>query len=94
MYELTTLLRKKVRVITTDARLFEGVLEGSDKQSNLVLGHCIERVVGGGDYQQLELGVYFLRGGMVVCVGEIDDKEDINWKNVTGEKLRDTKNPL
>lgn len=96
MYELTSILHKRVRVITTDGRLFEGVLQGCDKQSNVVISSCVERVIDEDDEdnQELDLGIYFLRGGMVVCVGEIDDDEKIDWLKIKGATLKDTKNPL
>lgn len=42
----------------------------------------------------LLLGVYLLRGGSVVCIGEVDEMADIEWMKVTGDELKDTKNPL
>ncbi|EGV61519.1 snRNP Sm protein [Yamadazyma tenuis] len=91
-------LYKKVRVITTDARLFEGKLEGIDNATNIVISNCIERIarVKGTDdkYQQLDMGLYMLRGGTVVCIGEVDESIPVDWENLTGDKLKDTKNPL
>lgn len=88
---------EQVRIISTDARLFEGKLEGYDNSTNIVVSNCIERIVkvegSAEEYQQLDLGVYLVRGTNVVCVGEVDET-DVNWPEVVGHKLKGTKNPL
>lgn len=78
-------------VLTTDARMFEGILEGFDNSTNIVLSTCIERIVGP-EYQQLEMGVYMIRGTNVVCIGAVE--RDVKWEEVNGDKLKGTKNPL
>lgn len=84
-----------MRVITTDARLFEGLLLSFDHSTNLVLAHTVERLVyPDGENQTLLLGVYLFRGGSVVCVGEVDELADVDWMQVHGEELKGTKNPL
>lgn len=52
---------------------------------------CIERIVGP-EYQQLEMGVYMIRGTNVVCIGAVE--RDVKWEEVKGDKLKGTKNPL
>ncbi|KAM9899290.1 hypothetical protein OXX80_006957 [Metschnikowia pulcherrima] len=95
MSALKEYLEKKVRVITTDARLFEGTLSSFDHSTNIILSDTIERVIyPDGENQMLSLGVYLLRGGSVVCVGEVDELADIDWMEIHGEDLKDTKNPL
>lgn len=48
---------------------------------------------GGEDAQEIELGVYVIRGDSVVCVGEIESKVD--WTTInTACELKGTKNPL
>lgn len=83
-----------MRVITTDARLLEGVLAGFDKSTNVILLKCSEWVIGGGvEAQEIELGVYVVRGDSVVCVGEVENKVD--WASVNAvAELKGTKNPL
>ena len=86
-------------VITTDARSFVGTLEGYDKSTNILLSNCIERIIypeEDEENQEVPLGLYLLRGGNVVCVGEIDADLDskIDWLKVQGSVLKDTKNPL
>lgn len=95
MSSLKDYLGKKIRVVTTDARLFEGKLESFDHSTNIVISGTIERVIYPDDENEaLQLGVYLLRGGNVVCVGEVDESIDIDWMTVKGEELKDTKNPL
>lgn len=89
-----------MRIITTDARLFEGILQGFDKSTNIVVSDCIERVIAEPDdeegNQELELGLYMMRGGNIVCIGEIDESVDslVDWSKIRGDVLKDTKNPL
>lgn len=84
-----------MRVVTTDARLFEGKLESFDHSTNIVISSTVERVVYKDDENQLlPLGVYLLRGGSVVCIGEIDETVELDWMEVKGEDLKGTKNAL
>lgn len=81
--------------MTTDARLFEGTLLSYDHSTNIVLGDTIERIVyPEEENQMLSLGVYLLRGGTVVCVGQVDEGTQVDWMNVKGQELKRTKNPL
>lgn len=60
-----------------------------------MISQTIERVIYPDDENdELQLGVYLLRGGSVVCVGEIDESVDINWNSVKGDDLKNTRNPL
>lgn len=87
---------EKVRIISTDARLFEGILEGYDNSTNIIIAHCIERIVEaeGEENQEIPLGLYVMRGGNIVCIGEVDETIPINWEEIHGEELKGTKNPL
>ena len=93
-YPSTNHCLEQVRVLTTDARLLEGVLAGFDKSTNVILLGCSEWIIGGGDdAQEIELGVYMIRGDSVVCVGEVESKVD--WATFkTAYELKGTKNPL
>lgn len=95
MSSLKDFLGKKIRVVTTDARLFEGKLESFDHSTNIVISETIERVIYPDEENEtLQLGVYLLRGGNVVCAGEIDESIEVDWANINGDELKDTKNPL
>ncbi|UVC54282.1 U6 snRNA-associated sm-like protein [Theileria orientalis] len=66
-------IESNVFVISVDGRVFVGVLKGFDQLTNLVLYNCLERVYHPeAPVEELELGVYILRGDNVVLVGEVD----------------------
>lgn len=97
MSSLKDFLEKKIRVITTDARLFEGTLQGFDNSTNLIISGCIEIIIypeEEEENQEIPLGLYLMRGGSIVCIGEVDDTIDTDWKTVKGQTLKGTKNPL
>lgn len=91
---LLTILAR-VRVITTDGRLFEGILESFDHSTNIIISNTLELLVyPDGENQIIPLGVYLLRGGNVVCIGEVDTSIETEWMAVHGCQLKSTKNPL
>lgn len=100
MIGLLTYCLEKVRIITTDARLFEGILQGFDKSTNIIVSNCVERIIypeeEEEENQEIPLGLYMMRGGNIVCVGEIDEEKEksVDWKEVKGHILLGTKNPL
>lgn len=81
--------------MTTDGRLFEGTLESFDHSTNIIISNTVEQLIyPDGENQTIPLGVYLLRGGNVVCVGEVDTSVEMDWMNIHGEELKSTKNPL
>ncbi|KAK6461547.1 hypothetical protein DFJ63DRAFT_185137 [Scheffersomyces coipomensis] len=99
MSDLKDYIEKRVRVISTDARLFEGILQGYDKSTNIILSDCIERIIypePEEENQEIPMGLYLMRGGNIVCVGEVDEQQDdeLDWMKIKGENLKGTKNPL
>ncbi|KAK7677983.1 hypothetical protein QCA50_019065 [Cerrena zonata] len=97
MSALKEFLTKKVRIITTDARLFEGILDGFDNSTNVIITQCIERLIYPDDEnQEIKIGLYLMRGTNIVCIGEIDEEIDsnIDWLKEHGQILKGTKNPL
>lgn len=90
---------EKVRVITSDARMFEGILLGFDNSTNIIISNCIERIIypeNEEENEEIPLGLYVMRGGNIVCVGEVDTEADglVDWSKVKGADLKKTKNPL
>ncbi|KAG5417812.1 lsm8 [Candida metapsilosis] len=90
-----------IHVITTDARFFEGVLEGFDKNTNIILSNSIERIIYRAEdtnesNESIPSGVNIMRGMEIVCIGEINDElyGKINWEEMRGLPLKTTKNPL
>ncbi|CAD1809368.1 LSM domain family protein [Candida parapsilosis] len=101
MSELASFVGKKVHVITTDARFFEGILEGFDKNTNIILSNSIERLIHSTQEsdeanEAIPSGVNIMRGNEIVCIGEIDEEvyTKINWETIKGHPLKTTKNSL
>lgn len=93
---LTSLIRyvEQVLIITSDGRTLTGVLCGVDQATNVILSEAEERIFTTGEKVQLEaLGLYLLRGENIAIIGEVDKEidEKINWENVTGDSIRETK---
>ncbi|KAF8186999.1 hypothetical protein K438DRAFT_1595901 [Mycena galopus ATCC 62051] len=68
---------RRVIVILQDGRVIVGVLAGFDQKSNVVLSDSKERIysmdVG---VEEVPLGLYLVKGDMIVLIGEIDDAVD------------------
>lgn len=77
--------------------MFEGNLEGFDNSTNVVISNCIERILKlkqQEEFEEFSIGIHLIRGTNVVCVGEIEETEKINWSEMIGNPLKGTKNPL
>jgi U6 snRNA-associated Sm-like protein LSm8 len=59
------LLNRSVSVITSDGRVIIGILKGFDQSINLVLDDSFERVFTLNGVEQVNLGVYIIRGDNV-----------------------------
>ncbi|CAK9441477.1 uncharacterized protein LODBEIA_P53450 [Lodderomyces beijingensis] len=98
MSDLKTFIGKKINVITTDARYFEGILEGFDKTTNIVLSNSVERIIykqgEKEENEEIPSGVNIMRGNEIVCIGEIDESQSPDWSKVKGDPLKSTNNPL
>ena len=79
-------MEKTIKIITTDGRVFIGVLKGLDQAMNMILAETEERVYSLKEVARQEpLGIYFVRGDSIIMMGEFEEtEEDI-------EKLRETK---
>ncbi|CCG83080.1 U6 snRNP-associated protein Lsm8 [Taphrina deformans PYCC 5710] len=85
---------RQVLIITSDGRTLTGRLLGFDQATNIILSEAEERIfVKGENVISEAIGLYLLRGENIAIIGEIDqDIEDkINWENVTGEPIKETK---
>lgn len=70
---LERMLQRRVQVITGDGRVFVGVLEGIDQTMNTVLSQTVERVFSEQSASTtLELGLFMIRGELIVAVGELE----------------------
>lgn len=82
---LASLLNLKVMVVTFDGRTLEGMMRGSDQVCNIILEKAIERVfVSGETPNEVELGLFVVRGDNVAVVGEVNaDKEaGVDWNSI------------
>ncbi|KAK9373878.1 uncharacterized protein V1513DRAFT_447827 [Lipomyces chichibuensis] len=94
MSGLAQYVGKAVVVITSDGRLFTGILQGYDQTTNIILESAKERVITpDAPTEVLDLGLYLLRGESVALCGLVDDEIDsqIDWDKVRGLRLGETK---
>ncbi|KAI8470970.1 MAG: hypothetical protein J3K34DRAFT_245019 [Monoraphidium minutum] len=69
-------LDKKLLVQLRDGRKIIGVLRSFDQFANLVLEEAVERVIVGGNYSDIPLGMYLLRGENLVLMGQLDPNHE------------------
>mmetsp|Transcript_49374 Transcript_49374/g.130120 ORF Transcript_49374/g.130120 Transcript_49374/m.130120 type:complete len:100 (-) Transcript_49374:68-367(-) len=89
--ELQELLNSQVSVITNDGRILLGILKGLDQKLNVILESCAERVFSkDSGVEQVELGLYIVRGDNIAVVGEVDvDLDSItDWTNLHADPLK------
>ncbi|KAK9481104.1 hypothetical protein V1514DRAFT_324260 [Lipomyces japonicus] len=85
-----------VVVVTSDGRLFTGLLQGYDQTTNLILQSAKERTITPDNSTvTIELGLYIVRGESVVLCGLVDEEIEstIDWEKVRGNRLNDIKFP-
>ncbi|KAF8066842.1 Sm-like ribonucleoprotein [Lyophyllum atratum] len=67
----------RVLLILQDGRAIVGTMAGYDQKSNVVLSDSKERVYSLEEgVEEIPLGLYLVKGDMVVLIGEIDDALD------------------
>ncbi|KAJ6595858.1 hypothetical protein DFH09DRAFT_1135803 [Mycena vulgaris] len=67
----------RVLLILQDGRVIVGVLVGFDQKSNVVLSDSKERIYSIDEgVEEIPLGLYLVKGDMIVLIGEIDDAVD------------------
>ncbi|KAL6222076.1 hypothetical protein ACLB2K_005468 [Fragaria x ananassa] len=75
---LASYLDKKLLVLLRDGRKLLGLLRSFDQFANVVLEGACERVIVGGLYCDIPLGLYVIRGENVVLIGELElNKEEL-----------------
>jgi len=73
-----------VSVITNDGRHVIGTLRGVDGVTNLLLSNCKERIYSEEDgVQEVDLGVYLLRGDNCALVGLFNSSKDQKFDLLT-----------
>ncbi|CAO1622247.1 unnamed protein product [Sympodiomycopsis kandeliae] len=84
-------LTQKVLLLTQDGRILIGELQGFDTVGSIVLSHTIERIFTAksndeddeqeGGVEEVELGLYVLRGDAIALIGDVDQTKEskIDW---------------
>lgn len=88
------IIAEQVLIITSDGRTLTGLLRGIDQATNIILSDAEERIFSRGEKVVIEaLGLYLLRGENIAVVGEVEKEieDKINWENVTGDSIKETK---
>ena len=85
------LIKKVVQVITIEGRVFLGTLISFDKNINIVLDNCIERIYDKNKaIKEEKIGYYFIKGDNVALIsdgGDLKKKEDIS--HVKAEPIKE-----
>ncbi|KAG5646763.1 hypothetical protein DXG03_002449 [Asterophora parasitica] len=77
MSSLQGYVDRRVLLILQDGRAIVGTMAGYDQKSNVVLSDSKERVYSPDEgVEEIPLGLYLVKGDMVVLIGEIDDALD------------------
>lgn len=87
---LEPLINRNVSVITADGRVIVGMLKGFDQTVNLILSGSHERVFSSSaGVEQVQLGLYIIRGDNIAVIGEIDEEmeAEMNLAEMKAEPL-------
>ncbi|KAF9239861.1 Sm-like ribonucleoprotein [Melanogaster broomeanus] len=77
MASLQGYVDRRVLLVLQDGRAIVGTLAGFDQKSNVVLSESKERVFSMEEgVEEIPLGLYLVKGDMIVLIGEIDDAID------------------
>mmetsp|Transcript_496 Transcript_496/g.1055 ORF Transcript_496/g.1055 Transcript_496/m.1055 type:complete len:100 (-) Transcript_496:96-395(-) len=89
--ELQGLIDSPVSIITNDGRNIVGTLKGLDQKLNVILEDCYERVFSKeSGVEQVQLGLYIVRGDNMAIVGELDQEVDgqVDWTKKRADPLK------
>lgn len=83
-----------VSVITTEGKVYTGILKSFDQSMNIILNNCYEKIYSleeGITFQKI--GLYMIRGDMVMIVSEVDEnlEKQIDPKEIKAEPLKELK---
>jgi len=77
MSSLQGYVDRRVLLVLQDGRAIVGVLAGYDQKSNVVLSDSKERVYSMDEgVEEVPLGLYLVKGDMIILIGEIDEERD------------------
>ncbi|KAK0192999.1 hypothetical protein F5146DRAFT_1042433 [Armillaria mellea] len=90
MSSLQGYVDRRVLLILQDGRAIVGVMAGYDQKSNVVLSDSKERVYSMEEgVEEVPLGLYLVKGDMIILVGEIDEAVDeaVDLSTIRAEPL-------
>ncbi|KAH9973876.1 Sm-like ribonucleoprotein [Lactifluus volemus] len=77
MSSLQGYVDRRVLLVLQDGRAIIGVLAGYDQKSNVVLSDSKERIYSMDEgVEEIPLGLYLVKGDMIILIGEIDEEHD------------------
>ncbi|KAG7094747.1 hypothetical protein E1B28_005564 [Marasmius oreades] len=77
MSSLQGYVDKRVLLVLQDGRSIVGIMAGYDQKSNVVLSDSKERVYSMEEgVEEVPLGLYLVKGDMIILIGEIDENID------------------
>jgi U6 snRNA-associated Sm-like protein LSm8 len=89
-----SLVDQVVQVITSEGRVFTGVLKSFDQSMNMVLSECYEKVYSPDEGVSFaKMGLYMIRGDNVAMVSEVDEllEKQVDYSQIKAEKLIEMK---
>ncbi|KAJ8081751.1 snRNP Sm protein [Marasmius tenuissimus] len=90
MSSLQGYVDRRVLLVLQDGRSIVGVMAGYDQKSNVVLSDSKERVYSMEEgVEEIPLGLYLVKGDMIILVGEIDESIDqaVDLSSIRAEPL-------
>jgi len=88
------LIDQVVSVITTEGRVFTGILKSLDQLMNLVLNECFEKVYSEEEgVRFIKMGLYMIRGDNVAIISEVDEilEKQIDYSQIKADALKNIK---
>ena len=88
------LIDQVVCVITTEGRVFTGILKSLDQLMNLVLSECFEKVYSKEEgVRFIKMGLYMIRGDNVAIISEVDEilEKQIDYTQIKADVLKNIK---
>ncbi|KAF8348680.1 Sm-like ribonucleoprotein [Amanita rubescens] len=77
MSSLQGYVDRRIFLVLQDGRAIVGKMAGYDQRSNVVISECKERVYSIEEgVEEIPLGLYLVKGDMIILIGEIDDAID------------------
>lgn len=87
------LIDSVVSVITTEGKVYTGILKSFDQSMNIILSNCYEKIYSTEGISFQKIGLYMIRGDMVMIVSEVDEnlEKKIDPKEIKAEPLKELK---